>query len=69
MPYGWKIKEILKEKEMTQADLSRRSGISESNISYIISQNRNVREKTLWRICSGLECKPEDIMLGGKDEH
>lgn len=63
MPYGWKIRAILDEKGMTQADLARASGIDASNISYIVNQDRNVREKTLWRLCKGLNCKPEDIML------
>lgn len=63
MPYGWKIKSILKERGMSQADLSRESGIEVSNISKIVNGNRNVREKTLYRLCKGLKCKPEDIML------
>lgn len=69
MPYGWKIKALLDEQDMTQADLSRESGISESNICHIIKQSRNVRETTLSDLCKGLHCKPEEIMLGGKDEH
>lgn len=63
MPYGWKIKAILEEEGMTQADLSRESGIEESNISHIVNHNRNVREKTLYKLCKGLHCKPEEIML------
>ena len=63
MPYGWKIKELLKQQDMTQADLSRKTGISESNICHIIKENRNVRETTLSDLCNGLKCKPEDIML------
>lgn len=65
MPYGYKIKKILKDKGMTQAELSRASGIKESNISHILNQDRNVRERTLYRLCKGLGCKPEDIMLEG----
>ena len=67
MPYGWKIKEILKEKEMTQAELSRITGIKPSNLSYIVNNNRDVLETTLERLCYGLECRPEDIMLNGKE--
>lgn len=63
MPYGWKIKEILKEKDMTQAELSRRSGLDPSNISHIVHGNRDVKETTLNRLCRGLEIKPEEIML------
>lgn len=63
MPYGWKIKKLLKERGMTQADLSRASGIEPSNISHIVNNDRNVREKTLWRLCQGLHCKPEEIIL------
>lgn len=63
MPYGWKIKAMLEEQNRTQADLARESKISESNICHIIKEDRNVREKTLYKLCKGLHCKPEDIML------
>ena len=63
MPNGWKVRKILAENDMTQADLARVTGMSESNVCRIVKGNRNVREKTLWRICKGLGCKPEDIML------
>ena len=63
MPYGLKVKAILEKQGMTQADLSRESGIDRSNISYIVNNNRNVREKTLAKLCKGLHCKPEEIML------
>ena len=66
MPYGWKVKAILEEQEMTQADLSRASGIEESNISHIVNNDRNIREKTLAKLCKGLGCKPEEIMLEDK---
>lgn len=63
MPNGWKVRKILAENDMTQADLARVTGMSESNVCRIVKGNRNVREKTLWRICKALGCKPEDIML------
>lgn len=63
MPYGKKIKAILDDKKMSQVELSRLSGIEESNISHIVNNNRNVREKTLSKICKALGCKPEEIML------
>lgn len=66
MPYGWKIKAMLEEQEMTQADLSRESGISPSNICHIIKEDRDVQETTLYKLCKGLHCKPEEIMLEEK---
>lgn len=66
MPYGWKIKAILKEKGMTQADLARVTGIDPSNISHIVNEDRNVREDTLYKLSRGLHVKPEEIMLEGK---
>lgn len=63
MPNGKKIKAILNERGMTQRDLSIASGIDESNISYILNQNRNIREKTLFKLCKALKCSAEDIML------
>lgn len=61
MPYGHKIRKLLEERGMTQAELSRLSGIKESNISYIVNNDRSVRENTLRRICAALNCKAEDI--------
>lgn len=63
MPYGYKVKKIMQENGQTQKELSKATNISESNISKIIKENRNIREKTLYRLCRGLKCKPEDIML------
>lgn len=63
MPYGWKIKKLLKEKGMTQADLARATGIDPSNICHIVNEDRNVRESTLYRLCEILQVKPEEIML------
>lgn len=63
MPNAKKVKEILAERKMTQADLARASGIDPSNISHILKSNRNIREKTLWRLCKGLRCSPEEIIL------
>lgn len=67
MPDGKKIRALLKEKNMTQAELARRSNVTEANISYIISQNRNVREKTLLALCKALDCSPYDIALEDKN--
>ena len=63
MPVGWKIKAILKERGMSQAELARASGLKESNISYIVNNDRNIRERTLARICKALKINPEEIML------
>lgn len=63
MPYGEKVREILKEKGMTQRQLADLAGIEESNISYILNSDRNVKETTLRKLCNALDVDPEDIML------
>lgn len=67
MPYGRKLKDILDEKGISQAELSRMTGIEPSNISYIVNNDRNVREKTLARICEALKIDPREIMLKGRN--
>lgn len=61
MPNGKKVRHALVERDMTQADLARKSGISPEHISGIIRNDKNVRESTLKRICDAIGCKAEEI--------
>lgn len=67
MPNANRIKHIMVDKGMTQADLARKSNIDKSHISHILKRNGSVLEPTLYRICKALDCKPEDIMLTGEE--
>lgn len=61
MPNGKKVRHALVERDMTQADLARKSGISPEHISGIIRTDKNVRESTLKRICKAIGCNAEEI--------
>lgn len=63
MPDSKKIKRMMSEQGITQAELCRRSGIKPSNMSYIVNDDHKVKETTLMRLCNGLGCKAEDIAL------
>lgn len=64
MPVSKKVLELMKQQGLTQAELSRRSGIEKSHLHHILNRNENVLEVTLAKLCKGLNCKPEDIMKG-----
>lgn len=54
---------ILTEREMTVAELSRRTGITVVNLS-ILKNNRAkaIRFSTLTAICHALDCQPGDLL-------
>ena len=56
------IKNLLKEKSMTQYKLSRITGVSESTISMILSKNvKTIKISTLYDICCGFEMDLSDF--------
>lgn len=60
MPY--KIKELRKEKNMTQETLCAKSGVSRQIVSMLESGNNvNTTTETLMRLASALECRITDI--------
>lgn len=63
MPNSKKVLTLMDAQGLTQAELSRQSGIERSYLNHIIKRNMRVNEITLSRLCRGLKCKPEDIML------
>lgn len=61
MPNGKKVLHALVDRDMKQADLARRSGLSPEHVSDIIRNDKNVRESTLKRICKAIGCSAEEI--------
>ena len=55
------LQEELRIKDLSQADLARKSGITPSQISRIISGNRGVGEEALTAIAYALGYPPEEI--------
>lgn len=50
-----RIKEIIKEKNMSQYELFKRTGVPQSTISTILNaETKTVKMSTIYEICSGL---------------
>ena len=57
-----RLKEILKEKEITQYELFKRSGVPQSTISTILKGDiKTVKLSTIYEICSGLNIEIHDF--------
>lgn len=61
MPNREKMRRIMFERDMTQADLARSMGVSPSGVTKIMRKGTDIRESTLKRICQALGCRAEDI--------
>lgn len=57
-----KLKEMRKEKGLTQSKLSLKSGVDRSQISDIESNRVKPRMDTLERLAAALGCEPRDLM-------
>ena len=56
-----KLKELMKKKRVTQDDLARATGTSQAYISYCLSGMKVPSLGVFARICSTLECDPQEI--------
>ena len=57
-----KIKVLMQYKYMTAADLSRETGISPIPISRLITGKTAPRSASLKKICTALDCEPQDVL-------
>jgi len=53
---------MLTYRKMTLTELSKRVGISVTNLSLLKNEARAIRFSTLARICAVLDCQPGDIL-------
>lgn len=58
-----KILSLLKKKNMTQKELAKRAGITESAVSHYISGDRVPRGVTLVKIANALETTTDNLLL------
>lgn len=59
---SYRIKELRKEKHLTQEELCAKSGVSRQIVSLLESgANVNTTTETLMRLASALECRVSDI--------
>jgi transcriptional regulator with XRE-family HTH domain len=59
---GLKIKQLRKEKNITQQDLAAICNFEKSNMSRIEAGKNNLTISTLLKICDGLEIKLTDLV-------
>lgn len=66
MPIEIKLREILKTRGVSSRELARRVGITEANLSHLVTGKvREVRLSTLSSICEALDCTPGDVLKRG----
>lgn len=58
-----RVIELRQEKEITRADLQKRSGLSSSCISNIENHGFNMPLSTFLALCRGLDVTPNDLLL------
>lgn len=59
-----RIAGLLKEKDMTQRDLARKIGVTDSAMSHYIKGDRVPRAAVILQIANALETSPDYIMYG-----
>lgn len=63
------LDQLLAEREMTLAELSRLTGITTVNLSVLKNNRaRAVRFSTLAALCTALECQPGDLFSVASDQ-
>jgi transcriptional regulator with XRE-family HTH domain len=66
---GWRIKQLRKERGMTQAELAKKSGVSQPTISdYENGIAQQHRANVVLRIAAALEVTPEFLLTGTGDK-
>lgn len=61
--FGEWLQKELEKREWSQTDLSRRSGVSTSQITRLIKGERGVRDETLYALATALHLPPEKVFL------
>lgn len=62
MADGKKVKARMDDLGLTVTEVSRQLETNKSNVSQLVNGHRkNLTEKTLYKLCDILQCKPEDI--------
>lgn len=57
------IKEWRKFRELTQAQLAERVGVSDGNISHLENGNQNYTQPILEALADALQCEPADLLM------
>lgn len=64
------LKKILAQKEMTQAQLAKATGVRPPTISAIaVSTQKQYPVRVLDKLCEVLDCQPGDILEYRKEQH
>ena len=65
---GGKIKRIRKSKGMSQSELSKKSGVAQSTLSYLERGNKHPQFDTLAAICKGLGVSVFELLSYGESQ-
>ena len=65
---GGKIKRIRKSKGMSQSELSRKSGVAQSTLSYLERGHKHPQFDTLSAICKGLGVSVFELLSYGENQ-
>ena len=60
--FSYNLKQLLEEREMTQAKFAELMGLTEVCISWYINANRTPSIATLLKMCDVLDCGMEDLV-------
>lgn len=66
MNYGKNLKELMKAKNISQAELGEKMGVDQSTISLWANEKREPDYKTLFKLCRILDTTPNEL-LGWED--
>lgn len=55
------VKWYMKENGITQKELAKKMGLTESRVSHMLKKERDVLTSTLKKICEIVGCDPKDI--------
>ena len=63
MEFGKVLKEYLQQAQMSQADLSDKTGISEKTISNYVTGQKGIQLESVTKICEALKLSPLDAII------
>lgn len=61
-----RVKELLKFRNWTQADLARETGISKSQVTLLMNGSRNITGEVLDRLCEASGLPPNELVITEK---
>ena len=64
---GWRLKQLRRERALSQRDLAAASGVSQDTIARLELGQREAQPRTLRRLSEALDVAPRELMKGDED--